>query len=315
LLCFFEDKWCQSMIVECNDWTLLIAAVIVMASVSIAVNKINYKTTIGSMIRAISSAARGRGGLASSSATALEASRTMSSGRQRRSGAGDGIPEFADAKEMYTSMVQETKSASPIRNFVGVIRSMQHPKFVVETDLFPADALRFYTRHNLALLDPDKDRDQYTRYYSSQRGGDQGDYREHIQAKIDNVIDALRRYPNSKRAVLTIPFATRLSWQVTHDMDADAKCLRELHFYLDSATAATGPTTTTTKSVARPPSPPAKQQHVLSCSGFMRAQAAEIFPKNIHYIGTIMDVIAKELKVPVGSYTHFVTTLVANRQQ
>lgn len=43
-------------------------------------------------------------------------------------------------------------------------------------------------------------------------------------------------------------------------------------------------------------------------------QAATIFPKNIHYIGTIMHIVARRLGVPVGAYTHFVTTLVDGRE-
>jgi hypothetical protein len=46
----------------------------------------------------------------------------------------------------------------------------------------------------------------------------------------------------------------------------------------------------------------------------MRAQAAIIFPKNIHFIGSVMDEVAKRVGVEGGSYTHFVVTLVRDRQ-
>jgi hypothetical protein len=35
-----------------------------------------------------------------------------------------------------------------------------------------------------------------------------GDYREGLQAKIDNVVDCLTKFPESKRAVITIPNGT-----------------------------------------------------------------------------------------------------------
>lgn len=74
----------------------------------------------------------------------------------------------------------------------------------------------------------------------------------------------------------------------------EAKCLRELHFYLDD---------------------PASGPRRLSCTGTIRAQAASIFPKNIHdhFIGTMMQHIAQQLKVEVGTYTHQVTTLAEGR--
>jgi thymidylate synthase len=105
--------------------------------------------------------------------------------------------------------------------------------------------------------------------------------------KINNVISSLRQFPGSKRAVITIPYSSEPSSKADHTNDEQAKCLRELHFYIEDER--------------------------LHCTGFMRAQAAIIFPKNIHYIGTIQQMVADALKVPAGSYVHFVTTLVNDR--
>ena len=79
-----------------------------------------------------------------------------------------------------------------------------------------------------------------------------------------------------------------------HSVDEAAKCLRELHFCLER------------RGVDAPVS--------LHCTGFMRAQAAVIFPKNIHFIGTVMHDIARRLGVPTGTYTHFVTAMFGTRQ-
>jgi hypothetical protein len=159
-----------------------------------------------------------------------------------------------------------------------VVADMSPAGYLVETDLFPAAALEFYTRHNLGLLDPEhnaSDAEGYAKYYNPARGGGQGDYRAGMVAKIDNVVDCLAKFPASKRAILSVPNAAALD----HTVDADAKCLRELHFYIE----------------ARAPLPeeeggpagavPAAEVEAVHCTGFMRAQAASIFPKNIHMIG------------------------------
>jgi thymidylate synthase len=166
---------------------------------------------------------------------------------------------------------------------------MDRPLLFVETPLFPRESLTFYTRFNLGDIDKSKPDDValLKKYYNAARGGGQGDYRVGIRQKIDNITDCLTRFPGSKRAVLAIPFTTLSSADVSHEQTDEAKCLRELHFYVEDGK--------------------------LCCTGFMRAQAASIFPKNIHFIGTILNDIAEKLKVPPGSYTHFVTTLVSDR--
>jgi len=152
--------------------------------------------------------------------------------------------------------------------------------------------LEFYTRLNLGLPITDEEK---VKFKSAARGGGQGDYREGIQKKIANVVDCLKRFPKSKRAVLTIPFSAYGSMNANHTNDDEAKCLRELHFYLENNIESKD------------------SNQILFCTGFMRAQAASIFPKNIHYIGSMMHEIGKQLNVSVGPYTHFVTILVNER--
>ena len=140
----------------------------------------------------------------------------------------------------------------------------------------------------MGLLDPVKDKTLYEKYYNEARGGGQGDYSLGFREKMENVVDCLKRYPKSKRAVLTLPYSVKTSTQVLHPDTADQKCLRELIFYIEEGK--------------------------LHCSGVMRAQAAIIFPKNIHFIGSVMEEVGKRVGVEGGSYTHFVVTLVRDRE-
>ena len=41
--------------------------------------------------------------------------------------------------------------------------------------------------------------------------------------------------------------------------------------------------------------------------------SAQIFVKNIHFFATLLDVVAKELDVEVGEYTHWITNLCYDR--
>jgi thymidylate synthase len=207
------------------------------------------------------------------------------------------LPQFANPAAMLADLSAITATHKRVRNYAGVVTDMSRAVLTVETELFPADALEFYTLHNLDELRPDTNKEHaalYEKFYNAARGGGQGDYREGIKAKIDNVVDCLRLRPESKRAVLTIPPVT-----TDHSVDGFAKCLRELHFYIEAREDEDG-----TK---------ASETEALHCTGFMRAQAASIFPKNIHYIGTVMNVVAERLGKPVGTYTHYVTTLTNER--
>lgn len=158
---------------------------------------------------------------------------------------------------------------------------MSQRQYVVETALFPLPALRVYSLYNLGRH-ADLTIDEQARYFSARRGGAQGDYHDGMPEKINNVVQCLHQYPASKRAVITIPNTSFPD----HTDDADAKCLRELHFYLDEKeTTANSSSTTTT-------APP---QFRLNATVWVRAQAAEIFPKNIHFIGVLMTTIATAL--------------------
>jgi hypothetical protein len=217
------------------------------------------------------------------------------------------LPTFSSASDMLADMqARLPASGNIVRNYVAVISppkidgDVLSSAFTVVTALFPLDALDFYTRFNRGTLDLDSPADKalYDRLYNPARGGGQGDYREGFSAKVENVVDCLTRFPSSKRATLTIPGRTG-----DHTSDDDAKCLRELHFFLDPVAGVAGDD----RSSSRRP--------VLHCTGFMRAQAATIVPKNLHFIGSIIVEVAGRLGADVGTYTHFVTCLVDGRER
>ena len=185
--------------------------------------------------------------------------------------------EIYSCQEAYHLMCQLTEGQKMIRN---LHLDIQLDPWLVETDLFPQEALEVYSAWN---LEHDIPADMREKYFSAHRGGSQGDYRDGMRAKIDNVVDCLQHYPQSKRAVITIPNNTSPS----HRDDAAAKCMREIDFYLEGDT--------------------------VGATVLFRAQAAEIFPKNIHFIGEMVAEVANRLgKVP-GRLHYLATTLVADR--
>lgn len=165
------------------------------------------------------------------------------------------------------------------RNFTQVLDMND---YVVETPLFPQEVLQTYSRINMEK-DITAEQEQYV---NKQRGGAQGDYREGMRRKIDNVVDCLTRFPQSKRALITVCNEP----MPDHSNDADAKCLRELHLYLD-------------------------ENDKLSGTVLFRAQAASIFPKNIHLIGSIMTEVAARLpqRPELGTLYYLATVLVSDR--
>ena len=165
----------------------------------------------------------------------------------------------------------------PVRNFQTEIKMND---WWVETDLFPREALIAYSAWNMEQTVTEEQR---TKYFTAHRGGSQGDYRAGMRAKIANVIDCLTHFPASKRAVITIPDNSR----AVHPSDDDAKCLRELHFYIES--------------------------DQLNGTALFRAQAAEIFPKNIHFIGEMMAEISSGLGIVSGQLYYLTTILVSDR--
>lgn len=172
----------------------------------------------------------------------------------------------------------EISSVSSVRNFS---QELDMSDYVVETDLFPKDVLDAYSAWNLEQTLTEEQRE----LFNDERGGGQGDYREGIGDKIANVVDCLNRFPESKRAVITISNTPNAK----HENDDTAKCMREIHFTLDDGT--------------------------LNATVLFRAQAASIFPKNIHFIGSLMDTIAAQLddQPPVGSLHYLATILVGDR--
>lgn len=182
-------------------------------------------------------------------------------------------------REAYEEMCRLTTGGKAVRNVQFDIRL---DPWLVETELFPKEALDAYSAWNLELEIPAELR---KKYFSDHRGGSQGDYRDGMRSKIDNVVDCLTRYPKSKRAVITIPNESCPS----HTDDAAAKCMREVHFYLED--------------------------DAVHATVLFRAQAAEIFPKNIHFVGEMVAEVARRLdgeKRP-GQLHYLTTILVADR--
>ena len=198
-----------------------------------------------------------------------------------------GFLHFATAREMYDHLRQISQSADKefvVRNFVGVIEDISPQASLVETELFPAGALLYYTKKNMGW---EYTQEEYDQWQLAERGGAQGDYREGMPEKIANVIDCLKNEPLSKRAVIPIPFATEGSITADWKDQGQNKCCRELHLYLEDGK--------------------------LKCTGLVRMQNANIFVKNIHFFATLIDHVAKELNVPVGEYTHWITNVCLDR--
>jgi len=199
-----------------------------------------------------------------------------------------GYPQFPTAKELHASLVELTSAGGGgefiVRNFVGVIQDISVAASTVETDLFPKGALDYYTAKNMGWEYTQED---YDKWQLAERGGAQGDYRDGMKEKIDNVIDCLKTEPLSKRAVIPIPYAMMGSAQIDWKDQGQNKCCRELHFYMEDGK--------------------------LKCTGIVRMQNANIFVKNIHFFAVLIEYVAKELKVEVGEYTHWITNVCLDR--
>jgi len=116
-----------------------------------------------------------------------------------------------------------------------------------------------------------------------------------MTAKIDNVVDCLRRFPQSKRAVVSIPPNDHR--RPDHTDDGNAKCMREIHLYLDDDDDGgeddAGEESEENDEGERRRRK--KRKKVLNGTVLMRAQAAEIFPKNVHFVGCLMETVARRL--------------------
>lgn len=220
--------------------------------------------------------------------TSMESEDNSSPMQRRCEGNNLGIsyPRFANATEMYLHIRDITKPGGDftVRNFVGVIEDISPEASVCETPLFPAGALEYYTKKNMGWA---YTQHEFDTYQMDERGGQQGDYRDGMQAKIKNVIACLRAEPRSKRAIIPIAFSNEGSTNVDWSDQGQTKCCRELHFYCEGGK--------------------------LKCTGIMRMQNASIFPKNIHFFATLIAHIATELSLEVGEYTHWITSLCHDR--
>ena len=190
------------------------------------------------------------------------------------------------AAELYAEIRELTKPGGDytVHNYVAVVEDMRPESVLVETELFPAGSIHFYTAKNMGW---DTTQEEHNKWYDVARGGGQGDYREGMQAKIDNVVACLLEHSHSKRAIIPIPFNSEGSANVDWTDAAQTKCCRELHLYIEDGK--------------------------LCCTGFLRVQNATIFPKNIHFFATLLDDVAKRVGVPLGEYTHFISSVCHDR--
>ena len=196
--------------------------------------------------------------------------------------------EYSSALEMYNYALKE----APTFDFVGVIGSFTEENALLETELFDEQSLKYYLKNNCGMEVSENEKELFETEY---RGGSQGDYSDEMAAKINNVVDSLVNFPKSKRAVIMM---NNKWWK--HDDTDEAKCCREIHFRLT-------------------PTKTEKYPWKLSCTGFFRAQAVDIMPKNFYFVFNIMEVVRHKIMdcldsdIEIGSYTHFVTVLVPTR--
>ena len=198
---------------------------------------------------------------------------------------------FISAEEMMES----AEKCAPYRNFIGTIINYNEERATVVTDLFDKATLKAYAKKNCNI----KPTKEEAKLFSDYKGGGQGDYSTIMDLKINHVVEALTEFPKSKRAVI---MTNNNRWN--HRDTDQAKCCRELHFYLEP---------TTKRDI------PGRYGYKLSCTGIFRAQAVDIMPKNFYFTYYVMDLIKKKLQkslephIELGNYTHFVTTLVPTR--
>ena len=197
------------------------------------------------------------------------------------------MKNYQNAIEMQNS----AKKIAPTNNFTGIIDEFNKENATILSDLFDLETLDYYARKNCGFP---VTKDEVEKYETEYRGGLQGDYSSDMDSKIKNIVDSLINFPESKRAVVMM----NNKWW-THDDTDEAKCCRELHFYL--STSKDG------------------NSMLLNCTGIFRAQAVDIMPKNFFFVYKILEVINEKLnsqakqKYLIGSYTHFVTILVPTR--
>ena len=162
------------------------------------------------------------------------------------------LPRHATARPLYDEMRHLTRAGGDftVHNYVAVLEDLSEEATTVETELFPREALDFYTRWNLEEAVSDEEIDAYK---TPERGGAQGDYRRGMRRKIANAVDCLRTHENSKAGLDTIPFTDSGSETIDWRDQGQTKCCSELYLYVEEGR--------------------------LSCTGVLRVQNASIFPE------------------------------------
>jgi hypothetical protein len=116
---------------------------------------------------------------------------------------------FSSPLLMFEHLLHLTSQTPIIRNFVGTISSLPPSSLIIPSELFPPPVLEFYSKHNMGLLDREKNKDLYQKFYNEERGGGQGDYSLFFREKIHNIVDCLTKFPKSKRAVISMPYSVK----------------------------------------------------------------------------------------------------------
>jgi hypothetical protein len=186
---------------------------------------------------------------------------------------------FRIGSDLQDYLVDQTGLGRSFLHFSAMVGSMT-TDWCRETELFPGPALEMYARYNAGL---DMSGCDLTEWFSPLRGGPQGDYRPGMKEKVKNVVSCLSKFPDSKRAVITIPNRP----DAKHSENNEQKCMREIHFSL--------------------------HRGQLSAGVFMRAQAVTILPKNLYFVGFLMSSVADCLGVPLGSMFYSSTRIFKER--
>jgi hypothetical protein len=205
---------------------------------------------------------------------------------------------FKSAKDALKSLGSDLMMPAHCVSFT--IPQVFEKSMMVETELFDQDSLKIYARFNSGERLSPEDSAAFSFLRSDKKGGAQGDYSMGMKDKINNIVECLVEHPESKRAVIMINNGRWL-----HYNTEDAKCLREMHFYLKPVFVE---------------DIPGRWGSSLHCVAFYRAQALEIMPKNLYFAYHIMNKIRKDISkhtgenVKLGSYSQFTTTLVPSRE-
>lgn len=198
---------------------------------------------------------------------------------------GAQIPCFNAAADMIAHMDACVRDGQ-IMHYLAQLTWANERAHVSPTALFPLPALEAYTVKNLGQSVTS----EQAEWFNGHRGGGQGDYSVGMADKIAAVVKCLQDKPSSKRAYIIIPNNT----VPEASCDADAKCMQLLNIMLETNEAG---------------------EMKLNASVVFRAQAVEIFPKNIHFIGELLNLICRQLgqNVSLGHLLYHACFLVSTR--